>query len=100
MQIDAFVSFTIGILVLFMGRSINAKVRFLQDSNIPEPATGGLLFSLLFALGYIAFDVAPQFDLVAKDALLLYFLTGIGLNSDFRVLLASGKSRSPTIIRG
>lgn len=91
MEIDAFVSFTIGILVLFVGRSINAKVRFLQDYNIPEPVTGGLLFSLLFALGYIAFDVAPQFDLVARDALLLYFFTGIGLNSDFRTLLAGGK---------
>ena len=46
LQIDAFISATLGIIVLFVGKRINEKVGVLREFSIPEPVTGGLLFSM------------------------------------------------------
>ena len=45
---------TIGILVLFVGKRVNEKIPFLRNFSIPEPVTGGLLFSILFGIVYAA----------------------------------------------
>jgi len=92
MEFNAFQSFNLGILVLFVGKYLNAKSPFLREFNIPEPVTGGLLFSLVFTLCYFLFDLELNFNLVVRDALLIYFFTSIGLNSDLRTLLAGGKA--------
>lgn len=91
MELTAFQAFNLGIIVLFAGRYLNLNVGFLRDFNIPEPVTGGILCSLAFALLYFTTGIETSFDLRARDALLIYFFTGIGLNSDFRTLLQGGK---------
>ena len=53
---------------------INDRVKFLKDFSIPEPVTGGLLFTILFNLMFMLTGMATSFDLVARDFLLLYFL--------------------------
>ena len=90
-QIGPFLAFTIGIIVLFIGKRINDAVGFLREFSIPEPVTGGLLFSLLTLLIYSTTDVAINFELGARDFLLVYFFTTIGINARFRDLLAGGK---------
>ena len=92
MEINAFQSFNLGILVLFVGKYLNGKSQFLRKFNIPEPVTGGLLFSVVFTVIYFVLAVDLSFDLAVRDALLVYFFTSIGLNSDFRTLIAGGKS--------
>ena len=82
---------TIGILVLFIGRRINQQVCFLREFSIPEPVTGGLIFSILFGILYAATGIAVEFDLVARDLLLVYFFTTIGINANLKDLLAGGK---------
>jgi len=47
--------------------------------------------SLLFGLVYAATGVAVEFDLAARDVLLIYFFTTIGINASLRDLLAGGK---------
>lgn len=90
-QIGPFLTFTIGIIVLFIGKRINDSVRFLREFSIPEPVTGGLLFSLLTTLVYASTDVAINFELTARDFLLVYFFTTIGINASIKDLLAGGK---------
>ena len=82
---------TIGIVVLFVGKRLNDAVGFLREFSIPEPVTGGLIFSILFALVYVLTDVAVEFDLAARDVLLVYFFTTIGINASLKDLLAGGK---------
>ncbi len=82
---------TIGILVLFIGRRLNQKVPFLREFSIPEPVSGGLFFSILFAMVYAATGIAVEFDLVARDFLLVYFFTTIGINTNLKDLLSGGK---------
>jgi ESS family glutamate:Na+ symporter len=91
MQIGPFLSFTIGIIVLFIGKRINDAVGFLREFSIPEPVTGGLLFSLLILLIYTISDVAINFELGARDFLLVYFFTTIGINASIKDLFEGGK---------
>ncbi len=91
LHIQSFLAVTIGIIVLFVGKRLNEQIGFLREFSIPEPVTGGLLFSVLFGLLYAASGVAVQFELHARDVLLVYFFTTIGINSSARDLLAGGR---------
>jgi ESS family glutamate:Na+ symporter len=52
LNIGAFLAVTLGIVVLFVGKRLNDAFRLLRELSIPEPVTGGLLFSILFGLLY------------------------------------------------
>ena len=91
LQLGPFFAVTLGIVVLFVGKRINDAVRFLREFSIPEPVTGGLLFSLLIALLYVATGVEVEFALGARDVLLVYFFTTIGINASLKDLLSGGK---------
>jgi len=91
LPVGPFFSITIGIIVLFVGRRLNEGVRFLKEYSIPEPVSGGLLFCILFALLYWATGWAVEFELSARDVLLVYFFTTIGINARLKDLLAGGK---------
>ena len=91
LQIDSLLSVTLGIVVLFAGKRLNDGIGFLKNFSIPEPVSGGLLFTLLFMLVYIVTGIEVEFDLKARDILLVYFFTTIGINASIRDLLAGGK---------
>jgi len=91
LQFSAFFSVTFGIVVLFVGKRLNDAIGFLREFSIPEPVTGGLLVSLLIALLYFASGVEINFDLAARDVLLVYFFTTIGINASLKDLLSGGK---------
>lgn len=90
-QVPGFLSLTIAIVVFFIGAGLNNALAPLQRWNIPEAVTGGLLAALATLCAYRFFDVAVSFDLAARDLLLLYFFTGIGLNARLSDLLSGGK---------
>lgn len=90
LRFDSFFAVTIGILVLFVGRQLNNVFRSLKEFSIPEPVTGGILFSVIIAIVYSVSDIAIEFDLVARDVLLVYFFTTIGINASLKDLLKGG----------
>ncbi len=91
LHISAFLSVTLGIIVLFVGKRVNNIVRFLNEFSIPEPVTGGLIFSVLIALLYVATGIEIEFELSARDFLLVYFFTTIGINASLKDLVKGGK---------
>ena len=91
LHIGAFLTVTIGIIVLFVGKRLNDGFAVLRELSIPEPVTGGLLFSVLFGLVYAASGIAVDFHLDARDVLLVYFFTTIGINASLADLRAGGK---------
>ena len=91
LKFDDFLSVTLGIVVLFIGKRINEMVPVLREFSIPEPVTGGLLLSLLITLVYFITDVGIEFELGARDILLVYFFTTIGINASFKDLISGGK---------
>ena len=79
-ETPGFLTFTISIVVFFVGGSLNRWIAPLRRWNIPEAVTGGLLAALVTLVAHAAFGVAISFDLNARDMLLLYFFAGIRLN--------------------
>ncbi len=91
LHVRPFLSVTAGIVVLFVGKALNQRVGLLREYNIPEPVTGGLLFSLAFGLVYFLAGVDLDFELTARDILLVYFFTVIGINARIGDLARGGK---------
>ncbi len=91
LHISAFISVTMGIIVLFVGKRVNGLIRFLQEFSIPEPVTGGLIFSVMIALLYVVTGIEIEFELKARDFLLVYFFTTIGINASLKDLVKDGK---------
>lgn len=91
LSLESFFTVTLAIIVLFLGKGLNLRFRFLRDFNIPEPVVGGLIFSILFALIYFILDIIVEFNLAARDLMLVYFFTTIGLHSNVMELVRGGK---------
>ncbi len=91
LHVDTFLAVTVGIVVLFIGKRLNRLVPVLSEYSIPEPVSGGMTVALiLFAVHSFA-DISVHFELGARDVLLVYFFTTIGINASFRDLAAGGK---------
>jgi len=91
LALQSFFTVTIAIFVLFIGKGLNLRFAVLRDFNIPEPVVGGLLFSILFAIVHFSVGISVEFDLKARDIMLVYFFTTIGLNSNVMDLVKGGK---------
>ncbi|MEZ9072897.1 sodium/glutamate symporter [Vibrio splendidus] len=91
LHLGSFFAVTMGIVVLFIGRRLNQVIGFLKEFSIPEPVSGGISASLLFAALYATTSIEVQFDLLARDVLLVYFFTTIGINSSLKDLFKGGK---------
>ncbi|MFD2166757.1 sodium/glutamate symporter [Thalassotalea euphylliae] len=91
LKMHAFHAVSFGIIVLFLGRQLNQRYRLLSEFSIPEPVSGGIVVSILLTLIYAVFAVEVEFDLAARNLLLIYFFTTIGLNANLKDLLKGGK---------
>jgi ESS family glutamate:Na+ symporter len=91
-QIASFLTITLGILVLFLGKFLNRHLRFLREFTIPEPVSGGLVVALLLALLHAVTGLNIDFGMRARDLLLVYFFTTVGMNASFADLRRGGRS--------
>ena len=91
LSLGPFYATTLGIFVLFLGKRVNDIYRPLREYSIPEPVTGGLLFSIIATLLYVVIGIEISFNLAARDILLAYFFTTIGINANIRDLVLGGK---------
>ncbi len=89
--VDDFLTYTIGIVVYFLGMRLTGRVAFLRAYNIPEPVTGGILAALLLLAVYLTTGQQIEYELETRDTLLVYFFTAIGLNARFADLLSGGR---------
>jgi ESS family glutamate:Na+ symporter len=89
--VDPFISFTLAILLLFIGKGLTQRYGWLRRYNIPEAVVGGVLCALVACTLYYMFDVRVVFDLGARDMLLLYFFAAIGMGTDVRTLREGGR---------
>ena len=91
LHVEPFLTVTIGIVVLFLGRWLNTRIKVLGEYSIPEPVSGGLFVSLLLTALYVAASVTVAFELTPRDWLLVYFFTTIGMNARIADLKAGGR---------
>ena len=91
MILDERETLILAIIVLYLGSFLNKRIAFFKEYNIPEPVTGGILASLVFASIYVLADITISFTLETRDMLLIVFFTTIGLSSKLSTLLDGGK---------
>ena len=91
-QIDGFISFTLAILLWFVGKYLSSRHAWLRRYSIPEPVIGGVLCAALVCVIFYVFDVRVAFDLNAREMLLLYFFAALGLSTDIRLLGQGGRA--------
>lgn len=90
-HLDAMFSFTLAILLLFVGKAMTARFAGLQRFSIPDAVIGGICCSALVFLAHVLLDVQISLTLDARDTLLLYFFAAIGLGTDVRTLREGGQ---------
>ena len=89
-RIDALQAVTVAILVYFAGVWLTGRFNFLRAYSIPEPVSGGILVALI-VWAVVAFTGREvEFDLAARDFLLIYFFTTIGLSARLSDLVKGG----------
>jgi len=98
LRIGGFVSFTLAIIFLLVGKIDLARYVVLHHYSIPEPVMGGMAAIVVGVIG-MAFDLQVGFALGVQDYLLLYVPGGTGLKSDVRMLL-SGWGAAAGAVRG
>lgn len=91
-EIRSLISISIGILVLFIGKRINGNIQALQNLSIPDSVTGGLIAALAVTLVKWTTDIEVIFDLGARDFLLIYFFTTVGISSNLINMRRGGKA--------
>jgi ESS family glutamate:Na+ symporter len=91
LEINAFVSFTLAIILLFVGKIALMRSKTLRRYSIPEPVIGGFLAATVVGVVYFLFDLQVGFTLDVQKWLLLYFFAGIGLKSDVKTLISGGR---------
>jgi len=79
--VSAFGALTLGIIAYFLGAGLTRRFHILSAYSIPEPVSGGLMAAITALLVVTVTGRAIQYDLAARDALLVYFFTAIGLNA-------------------
>jgi len=90
-QLDPRQTIIVAILVLYLGKYLTARIKFLQDFNIPGAVSGGVIASLVFGLSFVLFKLQINFDLQGRDAFLIIFFSTIGLSSRIKTLFEGGK---------
>lgn len=90
-EIEGFMSFTLAMTLLFVGKYATQRLPLLRKYSIPEPVIGGFVCAALVALFFYLFNIEIRFDLELRDFLLVYFFAGIGLNADFKTMISGGK---------
>ena len=90
-ELDGFLSFTLAIILLFVGKGVISKIEVLRRYSIPEPVIGGFLCAAVVGFIYLFFNLQVSFALEVRDWLLLYFFAAVGLQADIRTLISGGK---------
>lgn len=88
--VSEMMALTIGIIAYFVGAELTRRYRFLSAYSIPEPVTGGLAAAVATLVVFAVSGREIVFDLAARDALLVYFFTTIGLNARLEDLRRGG----------
>lgn len=91
MELDSRQTIIIAILVLYLGKYLDGKIKFLRRFNIPEPVTGGTIISTILGLLYLFFEIEFNFSLYYRDVILIIFFTAIGLSTKWQTFIKGGR---------
>ena len=89
--VESFLTVTLAILVLFLGKGLNLRFTILRTLNIPEPVVGGLIVAILLAFVHSFTGITVELDMSMRDSMLIYFFTTIGLSAKIQDIIKGGR---------
>lgn len=89
-KLDIIQSLAFAILILIIGDLLSKKIKLLENSCIPVPVIGGVIFSIITLLGHVTQRFYFEFDETLKNIFLIGFFTTIGFSANLKQLKKGG----------
>ena len=80
----------LAVIVFYLGKTLNNKIKFLKDNCIPDAVTGGTVFSILTLIGYETGLFTFIFEDSLKDIFMIAFFTTVGFSASIKLLKKAG----------
>ncbi|WP_294703130.1 sodium/glutamate symporter [uncultured Fusobacterium sp.] len=80
----------LAVIVFYLGKFLNNKIKFLKDNCIPDAVTGGTVFSILTMIGYETNLFTFIFEDSLKDIFMIAFFTTVGFSASIKLLKKAG----------
>ena len=80
----------LAVLVFYLGKFLNNKIKFLKDNCIPDAVTGGTIFSILTLIGHETGTFTFIFEDSLKDVFMIAFFTTVGFSASIKLLKKAG----------
>ncbi len=93
LHIESFLAVTLGIVVLFLVRRLTQASYWLKEFSIPEPVSGGILVSVLFALLHYVTQIEVSFD-IDRNGVINVTVKDKGTDNEQRIEITSKSNLS------
>lgn len=80
----------LAVLVFYLGKFLNNKIKFLKNNCIPDPVTGGTIFSIFILFGHETATFSFVFEDSIKDIFMIAFFTTVGFSASIKLLKKAG----------
>ncbi len=89
-SLDMYMTLTLAVLVLYLGKYLRKKIKFFDTFCIPAPVIGGLLFAILSCVLFVTGVVEFEFDETIKNICMIMFFTSVGFQANLKILKKGG----------
>ena len=94
LTLDMYQTVAVAVVVLFLGKLLRHRVRFLETFCIPAPVVGGLVFAIFSCVMHAAGLLDLNFDDTLKEVCMVLFFTSVGFQANLKVLKSGGRAWS------
>lgn len=92
LHLDMYQTIALAVVALILGAWLRRKVKFFETFCIPAPVIGGLIFSIVTCVLYVAGVIEISFDDTLKTVCMVIFFTSVGFQANMKVLKSGGKA--------
>ncbi|MCQ2450053.1 MAG: sodium/glutamate symporter [Clostridia bacterium] len=89
-SLDMYMTLTLAVLVLYLGKYLRKKIKFFDTFCIPAPVIGGLIFAILSCVLFVTGVVEFEFDETIKNICMIMFFTSVGFQANLKILKKGG----------
>lgn len=91
-SLDMYQTLAVAVVALLIGAWLKTKIKILDRLCIPSPVVGGLLFSIITCVLYVANVIDFTWDDTLKNVCMVIFFTSVGFQANIKVLKSGGKA--------
>lgn len=89
-HLTAIQTMALAVIVFYLGKFLNDKIKFLKENCIPDAVTGGTIFSIFTLIGHEMGWFVFVFEDSLKDIFMIAFFTTVGFSASIKLLKKAG----------